>query len=79
MTGATVTAINVDAQGLASGVTHVSYGEEFFPAGVGRVLASFTYENSRLLLLSKSAAFPTACRTTTAGGVTTSVITRARP
>ncbi|MFN7984288.1 MAG: GMC family oxidoreductase N-terminal domain-containing protein [Vicinamibacterales bacterium] len=58
VTGATVTAINVDAQGLASGVTYVSHGEEFFQPAKVVLLASFTYENSRLLLLSKSAAFP---------------------
>jgi len=35
VTGATVTSINVDAQGRASGVTYLNNGEEFFqPAKV---------------------------------------------
>jgi gluconate 2-dehydrogenase alpha chain len=58
VTGATVTSINVDSQGRASGVTYVSNGEEFFQPAKVVLLASFTYENARLLLISKSAAFP---------------------
>lgn len=58
VTGAVVTTIGVDNQGLASGVTYVMNGEEFFQPAKVVLVASFTYENSRLLLLSKSAAFP---------------------
>jgi len=58
VTGAIVTSINVDGQGRASGVTYVSNGEEFIQPAKVVLLASFAYENSRLLLLSKSAAYP---------------------
>ena len=58
VTGATVTSINVDSQGRASGVTYLSNGEEFFQPAKVVLVASFCYENSRLLLLSKSPAFP---------------------
>src|SRR6476659_7964101 len=39
-------------------VTYLSNGEEFFQPAKVVLIASFCYENSRLLLLSKSAAFP---------------------
>jgi len=58
VTGATVTTINVDREGRASGVTYVSHGVEYFQPARLVLLASFAYENSRLLLLSKSAAYP---------------------
>jgi gluconate 2-dehydrogenase alpha chain len=58
VTGAIVTTIDLDANGRASGVTYVSNGEEFFQPAKVVLLASFAYENSRLLLLSKSKAFP---------------------
>jgi gluconate 2-dehydrogenase alpha chain len=58
VTGAVVTSINVDSQGRASGVTYVANGEEFFQPAKVVLIASFCYENSRLLLLSKSPAFP---------------------
>lgn len=58
VTGAVVTSIDVDAQGRASGVTYVSRGETFVQPAKVVLLASFTYENTRLLLLSKSRAFP---------------------
>src|SRR6478735_8515095 len=58
VTGAIVTSINVDAKGRASGVTYVSNGEEFIQPAKVVLLASFAYENSRLLLLSKSGAYP---------------------
>jgi gluconate 2-dehydrogenase alpha chain len=58
VTGAIVTQINVDSQGRASGVTYVSNGEEFFQPSKVVLVAGFCYENSRLLLISKSAAFP---------------------
>ncbi len=58
VTEAHVTAINVDAQGKASGVTYRKDGTEYYqPAGVV-LLAGYTYENVRLLLLSTSAGFP---------------------
>ena len=58
VTGAVVTSIDVDAQGRASGVTYVQQGEEFFQPAKVVLLSSFCYENSRLLLLSTSKAFP---------------------
>ena len=58
VTGATVTSINVDNQGRASGVTYLSNGEEFFQPAKVVLIASFAYENSRLLLVSKSSAYP---------------------
>ena len=58
VTGAIVTSIEVDTQGRATGVTYLSNGEEFFQPAKVVLLASFTYENTRLLLLSKSKAFP---------------------
>jgi len=58
VTEAHVTAINVDSQGRASGVTYLKGGTEYFqPAGIV-LLAGYTYENVRLLLLSTSAGFP---------------------
>lgn len=53
-----VTAIEVSSSGLVSGVTYLQGGEEFFQPARVVLLASFTYENSRLLLLSKSKAYP---------------------
>ena len=58
VTGAIVTSINVDSQGRATGVTYLNDGEEFFQPAKVVLLASYTYENVRLLLLSKSKAFP---------------------
>lgn len=58
VTGATVTEINVDADGRASGVTYLANGDTFFQPAKAVLLASFAYENSRLLLLSTSKAYP---------------------
>jgi gluconate 2-dehydrogenase alpha chain len=58
VTRAQVTSIEVDAQGRASGVTYVTDGVEYFQPAKVVLLASHTYENIRLLLLSKSKAFP---------------------
>ncbi len=58
VTGAIATQIMVDSQGRATGVTYLSNGEEFFQPAKVVLLASFTYENTRLLLISKSPAFP---------------------
>jgi gluconate 2-dehydrogenase alpha chain len=58
VTQAHVVRIEVAADGRASGVTYVKDGTEYTqPAGVV-LLASYTYENVRLLLLSISDAFP---------------------
>jgi gluconate 2-dehydrogenase alpha chain len=58
VTEAHVTSIDVDAQGRASGVTYRKGTEEFFQPASVVLLASYTYENVRLLLLSTSKAFP---------------------
>jgi len=58
VTGAIVTSIEVDAQGRVSGVTYISNGDEFFQPAKVVLLASFAYENARLLLVSTSKAFP---------------------
>ena len=56
---ATVTRIDVaDRSGRVSGVTYVKGGVEYFQPAAVVLLASYTYENVRLLLLSKSRAFP---------------------
>jgi gluconate 2-dehydrogenase alpha chain len=53
-----VVSIDVNEQGRVSGVTYVTDGQEFVQPAKAVLLASYTYENSRLLLLSKSKAFP---------------------
>lgn len=53
-----VTRILVDAKGRVSGVHYLRDGKEFIQPAKVVLLASYTYENSRLLLLSKSAKFP---------------------
>ena len=58
VTRAHVTRIEVDANGRATGVTYVTDGAEYFQPARVVLVASYTYENSRLLLLSKSKAFP---------------------
>ena len=58
VTEAHVTSIDVDAQGRVRGVTYRKGNEEFFQPASVVLLASYTYENVRLLLLSTSAAFP---------------------
>ena len=58
VTEAHVTAINVDARGKASGVTYLKGGTEYFQPASVVLLAGYTYENVRLLLLSTSTAFP---------------------
>ena len=59
VTRATVTSIAVDeASGRAAGVVYVRDGREYFQPAEVVLLASYTYENVRLLLLSKSRAFP---------------------
>jgi gluconate 2-dehydrogenase alpha chain len=59
VTRATVTSLAVDeASGRAAGVVYVKDGREYFQPAEVVLLASYTYENVRLLLLSKSRAFP---------------------
>ena len=58
VTRAHVTKIDVDDQGQVTGVTYVTGKEEFFQPAKVVLLATYTYENARLLLLSKSKAFP---------------------
>ena len=55
---ARVTEVNVGSDGRASGVTYVKGGRSYFQPAKVVVLASYAYENVRLLLLSKSPAFP---------------------
>jgi gluconate 2-dehydrogenase alpha chain len=58
VTRAHVTTIEVDAQGRATGVNYVVGSQEYFQPARVVLLASYTYENVRLLLLSKSRAYP---------------------
>jgi gluconate 2-dehydrogenase alpha chain len=58
VTQATTTAINVDANGRVSGVTYLKGGTEYFQPADVVLLAAYVYENVRILLLSKSRAFP---------------------
>ncbi len=53
-----VTRIVADANGKVTGVTYLRDGQEFFQPAKVVLLGSYTYENSRLLLLSKSKAYP---------------------
>jgi gluconate 2-dehydrogenase alpha chain len=53
-----VTAIEVGPDGRVSGVTYVKGGTEYFQPAAAVLLAGYVYENVRLLLLSKSKAFP---------------------
>jgi gluconate 2-dehydrogenase alpha chain len=53
-----VTRIEVDADGRVTGVTYIRDGKEYFQPAKVVLLGSYTYENTRLLLLSKSKACP---------------------
>ena len=53
-----VTAVDVDRDGRVTGVTYLQGGEEFFQPAKFVLLASYTYENVRLLLRSTSRAYP---------------------
>jgi gluconate 2-dehydrogenase alpha chain len=55
---ATVTTIEVDGNGRVRGVAYLRNGEEYFQPANVVLLASYVYENVRLLLLSKSKAYP---------------------
>jgi gluconate 2-dehydrogenase alpha chain len=59
VTLATTTNVVVDEKsGRVTGVIYVKGGQEFFQPSDAVLLASYTYENVRLLLLSKSKVFP---------------------
>ncbi len=59
VTQAIVTSVAVDDKnGRVSGVVYVKGGEEYFQPADVVLLAGYTYENVRILLLSKSKAFP---------------------
>jgi gluconate 2-dehydrogenase alpha chain len=58
VTRAHVTTIAVDAQGRATGVNYVVGSQEFFQPARVVLLAGYTYENVRMLLLSTSRAYP---------------------
>lgn len=53
-----VTRIEADANGRVTGVRYLRNLEEFFQPAKMVLVAGYTYENSRLLLLSKSKAYP---------------------
>ncbi len=53
-----VIAIDSDNQGRVTGVRYVTGKKEYFQPASVVLLASYTYENTRLLLLSKSKAYP---------------------
>ena len=58
VTEASVTRIEVDKSGRATGVTYIKGSEEYFQPADVVFISSQTMENVRLLLLSTSAAFP---------------------
>jgi gluconate 2-dehydrogenase alpha chain len=58
VTEAQVVEILVDGQGRASGVEYIKDGESNIQPASAVLLAGYTYENVRLLLLSKSDAYP---------------------
>ena len=58
VTRAHVTRIQVDRDGRVTGVTYLWNGTEYFQPADVVLLASYTYENVRLLLLSTSAPYP---------------------
>jgi len=58
VTRAHVTSVDVDANGRVTGVTYLVDGAEFIQPAKVVLVAGYTYENIRLLLLSKSKAFP---------------------
>ena len=53
-----VTTIEVGTNGRVSGVNYIKGGTEYFQPAKVVLVASYVYENVRLLLLSKSKAFP---------------------
>jgi len=57
VTEAHVTRIDVDREGRAAGVRYLKGGETYIQPASVVLLAGYTYENTRLLLLSKSRAY----------------------
>ena len=55
---ARATKIEVDSNGRATGVTYLKGGRQFFQPADLVILSTYVYENTRLLLLSTSKAFP---------------------
>ena len=53
-----VTSVEVDGEGRATGVRYVTGTDEFFQPARVVLLAGYTYENVRMLLLSRSKAYP---------------------
>ncbi len=53
-----VTTVEVDREGRATGVNYLVGSEEYFQPAKVVLLAGYTYENVRMLLLSKSAPYP---------------------
>jgi gluconate 2-dehydrogenase alpha chain len=53
-----VTRVQTDNNGKVTGVTYLRDGQEFFQPAKVVLLGAYTYENVRLLLLSKSKAYP---------------------
>ena len=58
VTEARVTTIAVDKNGRASGVNYLKDGQEYYQPADVVLLATYTYENVRTLLLSKSPTYP---------------------
>ena len=58
VTQATVTTVEADTDGRVSGVNYLKNGVEYFQPADVVLLASYVYENVRVLLLSKSKAYP---------------------
>jgi gluconate 2-dehydrogenase alpha chain len=58
VTEAHVTRVDVDAEGRAAGVQYLKGGETYIQPAAIVLLAGYTYENARLLLLSQSSAYP---------------------
>jgi gluconate 2-dehydrogenase alpha chain len=58
VTEAHVTRIDVDGEGRAAGVQYLKDGEVYIQPASIVLLAGYTYENTRLLLLSSSDAYP---------------------
>ena len=58
VTEAHVTEISVNGDGRVNGVTYLKDGESYFQPAAVVLLATYTYENVRTLLLSKSKAYP---------------------
>jgi gluconate 2-dehydrogenase alpha chain len=56
--GARVISIPIDREGRAAGAVYVRDGRSYLQSASAVVLCAHTFENARLLLLSRSAAFP---------------------